>query len=188
MVQALAPGAAAEDKDALKTLTAVEGTPTAGLTAILPVTRWRDAHDFMSVATAKPTAYFLAPDGKTFIPRSDDLLRAYALAPAAAGRPFYVADEFGQRVVAFKVGADGSLSAPKVLAEEGEGGMAVDAQGNVYVAAGQVFVYDPAGKLIDTIEVPERPTSLVFGGKDRQTLFITARTSLYAISTKVKGQ
>ena len=29
------------------------------------------------------------------------------------------------------------------------------------------------------IDVPERPTSLAFGGKDGRTLFILARTSLY---------
>ena len=36
----------------------------------------------------------------------------------------------------------------------------------------------PAGKWIDTIEIPERPLQLVFGGKDGQTLFIPARSSL----------
>ena len=38
------------------------------------------------------------------------------------------------------------------------------------IAAGQIFVYDFAGKQIDTIEVPERPVQLVFGGADRKTL------------------
>ena len=64
-----------------------------------------------------------------------------------------------------------------------EGGECVttDDQGNVYLAAGQIMVFDPSGKRIDTIEVPQRPTSLVFGGPDRKTLFITARSSLYAV-------
>jgi gluconolactonase len=38
------------------------------------------------------------------------------------------------------------------------------------------------------IEVPDRPTSLAFGGGDRKTLFIAARSSLYAVRTKFKGQ
>ncbi len=59
--------------------------------------------------------------------------------------------------------------------------MTTDSHGNVYLAAGQVYVYTPAGKLIDTIEVPERPLQVVFGGKDGRTLFIAARTSLYAV-------
>ena len=44
-----------------------------------------------------------------------------------------------------------------MFAYQGGEGVAVDAQGNVYIAAGQIYVYDPAGTLIDTIEVPERP-------------------------------
>jgi sugar lactone lactonase YvrE len=60
-------------------------------------------------------------------------------------------------------------------------GLAVDANGNVYLAAGQIFVYSPEGKELGVIEVPERPTSLAFGGSDGKTLFITARTSLYSV-------
>ena len=67
-------------------------------------------------------------------------------------------------------------------------GLAVDAQGNVYIAAGQIFVYNPAGKMIETIDVPERPLQLVFGGSDRKTLFIAGRTSLYSVKTRLGGQ
>jgi sugar lactone lactonase YvrE len=58
----------------------------------------------------------------------------------------------------------------------------------VYLAAGQIYVYDPAGKLMDTIEVPERPLQLVFGGADFKTLFIAARTSLYSVRTRYVGR
>jgi sugar lactone lactonase YvrE len=66
--------------------------------------------------------------------------------------------------------------------------VAVDSRGNVYIAAGQVQVYSPAGKLIDTIEVPERPLQLVFGGADHRTLFAPARTSLYSVRTRYPGR
>jgi hypothetical protein len=174
-----------------------------GLVPILPVTRWRDAHDFIEVNTRPTPLQFVSPDGTAFIPVPEnfqgggsaramfstiDLIRAYRLAAAPANRRFYVADEFGQKTWSFSVNPDGSLADPKLFAEEGEAGVVVDAKGNVYVAAGNVFVYDPSGKQIDLIEVPERPTSLVFGGKDRQTLFIAARSSLYAVRTKFKGE
>jgi sugar lactone lactonase YvrE len=110
-----------------------------------------------------------------------DLIRAYGLSPATVSRPFYVADEFGQETWAFEVNPDGSLANPRLFTEEGEAGTAVDARGNVYVAAGQIFVYAPSAKPIAVIAVPERPTSLVFGGQDRQTLFIAARSSLYSV-------
>jgi sugar lactone lactonase YvrE len=64
----------------------------------------------------------------------------------------------------------------------------VDTLGNVYIAAGEIYVYSPAGKLIETIEVPERPVQLVFGGADRRTLFVPARSSLYSVRTRHPGR
>ena len=64
----------------------------------------------------------------------------------------------------------------------------MDAAGNVFLAAGHIYVYNPEGRLIDTIEVPERPVQVVFGGADRRTLFIAARTSLYSVRTRVPGR
>ena len=169
---------------------------------VLPVSRWRDAHDFIKVNTQPAPLHYLSPDGTTFIPMMKDfkstgpmrsfppmvdIVRAYGLAAASTNQPFYVADEFGQKTWAFTVLPDGSLTNPKLFAEEGEAGITTDANGNVYVAAGNIFVFDQSGKQIDLIEVPERPTSLVFGGKDRQTLFIAARSSLYGVRTKFKG-
>jgi sugar lactone lactonase YvrE len=65
--------------------------------------------------------------------------------------------------------------------------LAQDEKGNVYIAAGQVYVYSPAGDLIDTIEVPERPSQLLFGGTSGNTLFVLAGTSLYAVQARYKG-
>jgi len=190
-------------EDEITVLQSVPTIPQPGLTAILPVSRWRDAHDFIDVNTRPPPLQYLSPDHTTFIPATEDfknaglmrssfstvdLVRAYGLAAASTNRPFYVADEFGQKTWAFTVNPDGSLSNPKLFAEEGEAGVTTDVQGNVYVAAGNIFVYDPSGKQIDLIEVPERPTSLVFGGKDRQTLFIVARGCLYGVRSKFKGR
>ena len=176
--------------------------PRPGLTAVLPVNRWRDAHDFIKANAEPLPLHHLSPDGTTFIPvmkdfqstgrmrsfpRAIDITRAYGLAAATTNQPFYVADEFGQKIWKFSVMPDGSLANPGLFAEEGEAGITTDTDGNVYVAAGNVFVFDRFGKQIDLIEVPERPTSLVFGGKDRQTLFIAARSSLYGVRTKFKG-
>ena len=41
---------------------------------------------------------------------------------------------------------------------------------------------------LETIDVPERPANVSLGGPDRKTLFITARTSLYAVKMRVSGQ
>ncbi|HEY5055454.1 MAG TPA: SMP-30/gluconolactonase/LRE family protein, partial [Acidobacteriaceae bacterium] len=70
----------------------------------------------------------------------------------------------------------------------GGSSVVTDAAGNVYVADGQLYLYSPAGKALGVVEVPERPTSLAFGGDDHRTLFIGARGSIFAIQTKVAGR
>ena len=63
-----------------------------------------------------------------------------------------------------------------------------DADGNVYIADGHVSIYDKNGKQIGTLETPERASGLAFGGPDRKTLYIGARTSLYSINAKAAGK
>ena len=117
-----------------------------------------------------------------------DLLRGFGLARAVPGKPFYVSDEAELQTYSATIDPEGTLTNVKLFAEQGGEGLAVDAQGNVYLAAGQILVYNPSGKLIDTIEVPERPLQLVFGGKDGKTLFIPARGSLYSVRTRFAGR
>jgi len=38
------------------------------------------------------------------------------------------------------------------------------------------------------VEIPERPSSLAFGGADKKTLFIGARGSLFSLETVAAGQ
>ena len=62
--------------------------------------------------------------------------------------------------------------------------MAVAANGNVYLANGQVLLYAPDGKQIGQIDVPDRPLQILFGGNDGRTLFILTHHALYAVETK----
>lgn len=177
--------------------------------ALIPGHRWRDEHDFLTITTyskenlpvthssytryyrdnSNPLeSHYVSPDGTTFIPKCNDLRRAYSLRRAIPGYPFFMADEFGQKTYKFSVNPDGSLSNPELFAENGELDVAVDEKGNVYIPAGNIFVYDPSGKLIDEIKVPERPSCVIFGGKDMRTLYITARSSLYKVNTLNRGR
>jgi sugar lactone lactonase YvrE len=169
--------------------------------AVLPVNYWRNENDFVDAVPARKPYQFVSADGSTFIPAGEDfvngalyygtkmadVLRAFGLARAVAGRPFYASDESEQKTYSFSVAPDGSLTNPHLFAEQGGESVAQDIDGNVYIAAGQVYVYNPAGHLIDVIEVPDRPIDIVFGGKDGRTLFILARSSLYAVQTRTKG-
>lgn len=81
----------------------------------------------------------------------------------------------------YEVDKDGRLGKRLFTIPEGSDGMKVDAKGNLYTTHGKVKIYDPSGKLLEQIDVPEGPANLCFGGDDYKTLFITARTSLYSV-------
>jgi len=163
----------------------------AGKDLWLPVSDWRLNRDSL----AHPSADFISPDGTAALPVGQDFLtratswgvksspqiRSFGLGPAVPGKPFYVTDESALRTWKAGVNPDGSLANFQLFAEQGGESVTADSHGNVYIAAGQVYVYDPAGTLIDTIEVPERPIQLVLGGSDHRTLFIAARSSLYSL-------
>ncbi len=188
---------ASADPD-ITVLSAQPAAPRPGMTAALPVSDWR----VNPQALGQPYRQYVSPDGSTFIPAGQDfvsgamswgvkssaLLRGFGLATAEPGKPAYVTSEAEIATWQATVGPDGGMTGFKLFANQGGEGVAVDDNGNVYIAAGQIWVYDPAGRLIDTIEVPERPTQLVFGGKDRKTLFIPARSSLYAVRTRFAGR
>jgi gluconolactonase len=66
--------------------------------------------------------------------------------------------------------------------------MCVDVKGHVYTTSRVgVTVLSPDGKIIGTIETPEPPANCCFGGEEFKTLFITARTSLYAVKLTNRG-
>ncbi|WP_208645521.1 glycosyl hydrolase family 28-related protein [Mucilaginibacter endophyticus] len=152
--------------------------------ALYPAHRWRDYHDFNTVTVNKPTECFVALDGVTIIPAVYDLARSTALAAAYPGKPLYSSDEYDKRTVSTTVSKDGYLSDLKYFAERGEFASATDDKGNVYIADGQIYVYDSAGKQINVIKVPERPTGLAFGSADNNTLYITSHNSLFSVKVK----
>ena len=149
--------------------------------ALYPAHRWRDSHDFDNIVLQVPGRCFVAPDGVTIIPECYDLARSTAVVEAVPGKPLYVSDEYGARTVRMDVQSGCLLANPRIFAEQGEFGSTVDKNGNLYIACGQIVIIDPEGKRIGTIRVPERPSTLQFGGKDDEILFITARSSLYGI-------
>lgn len=152
--------------------------------ALYPSNRWRDSHDFNVISIAKATECFVAPDGKTIIPICYDLARACALSEAFPGKPLYVADEYDKRTVRLITDSNGNLSDLKYFAEKGEFSSVPDKDGNVYIADGEIYVYSPDGKQVNLINIPERPSTIVFGGKDHKELFATGRSGFYRINGK----
>ena len=129
----------------------------------------------------KPTQCFVAPDGVTIIPYYEDLFRCSSIVEAAPGEAIYTLDEYHQRVIRSEVDGRGFLQSSHLFADGGDRSVVTDQAGNVYVANGDVSIFDSTGKPIGTIEVPERPTSLLIAG---DKLYITAVSSLYQVSIK----
>jgi hypothetical protein len=63
-----------------------------------------------------------------------------------------------------------------------------DQGGNSYIACGQVYIYNGDGNQIGMLGLPERPGRLAFGGPDKKTLYIGARTSIYAVRIKLASK
>jgi gluconolactonase len=123
-----------------------------------------------------------------------DLAMPNGIVFSPGGSRLYVADTGGHKrhpdskfhdypdtVTCYAVSKKGKLGKKLFTIDEGSDGMAVDVKGNLYLTHGQVQVYDADGKKLETIEVPEKPANVCFGGKDYKTLFITARSSLYQV-------
>jgi hypothetical protein len=170
--------------------------PRPGMTPVRALDTWESD----AIATPRPYQY-ISPDGSIFIPAADDfvegtlswgtkmadILHAFGLAKAIPGHPFYVSDEAQEKTYKVNVTDSGTISDMQLFTDAGGESVAQDQAGNVYLAAGQVEVFSPDGKLIGRIDVPERPIDLVFGGPDHSTLFILTHASLYAVRTKVPG-
>ena len=134
----------------------------------------------------KRGVYYLNPDGKV-IRVIDDYKQPNGLIGTPDGKTLYVSDINDGKIWKYTINADGTLSNKTFFAPEGSDGMTIDKQGNVYLTNKAVSVLDPTGKKIAAIEVPETPSNVCFGGKKRNILFITARTSVYTLKMKMKG-
>jgi gluconolactonase len=131
--------------------------------------------------------YYLTPDRKKVIRVIDDMTRPNGLIGTPDSKKLYVADHGGGKTFVYTINKDGTLTDKKLFAPEGSDGMTIDNEGNIYLTTNVVAVYDKDGRKIEEIKIPEGPANVSFGGKDRKTLFITARTSLYSVVMRVQG-
>jgi gluconolactonase len=98
----------------------------------------------------------------------------------------YVSDTGTHKIYVWDVVADTAIARKRTLAtmKGGADGMKVDSAGNIFSAGpGGIWVFSPAGAVLDTILVPETTTNCAWGDADRRTLYITAGGSVYRIRT-----
>lgn len=130
--------------------------------------------------------YYLNPEGN--VSRViDDYKQPNGLIGTPDGKTLYVSDINDRKIWKYDIQTDGTLTNKTFFAPEGSDGMTIDQQGNVYLTNKVVSVFNSKGENIAKIEVPEQPSNVCFGGKKRNVLFITARTSVYTLKMNTKG-
>lgn len=131
--------------------------------------------------------YYLSPDRKKLTPVIYDMGKPNGIVGTPDCKRLYVTDWVDKMTFVYTINPDGTVGDKKLFAPEGDDGLTIDSEGNVYLTGNAVTVYQPDGFKIDTIEVPETPANLIFYGRDKQQLFITARTSVYSVRLKTRG-
>jgi gluconolactonase len=141
---------------------------------------------------AMPNGILLSPDGKTlYINNCYDDESWYP-----------VNSEKENFVWAYDVNDDGTLSNMRKFAElrltgnvldrkgksSGADGMAIDKNGNIYVATyAGVQIFDAQGTFIGIINLPSFPVNLCFGDEDMKSLYIVSYDKVYKITTLMEG-
>ena len=70
----------------------------------------------------------------------------------------------------------------------GSDGMTIDDVGNVYLTNHGVTAFDPTGKKVMHVDIPQSWTGNVcFAGKGSHTLFLTASKAIYSLQMKTAG-
>lgn len=131
------------------------------------------------------------PKSKTLTPVVKDFDKPNGLCFSPDEKKLYIADSGKPRHIrVFQVRNDHSLGDGAVFAvidKGGPDGIRCDEAGRVWSSTGDgAQVFGPDGKLIARILLPESAANLAFGGPDGKTLYLTARTSLYAVPTLVR--
>jgi len=134
------------------------------------------------------SVYYLPPHKNELITVDGGTVKPNGIVGTPDGKWLYVADMGKWKTYRYEINKDGTLKNKQEFANEASDGMTIDEKGDIYLTGRGVSVYNPEGKSIGHIDIPEAWTSnICFGGKNRRILFITASKSIYIIPTLVKG-
>ncbi len=134
--------------------------------------------------------FYFSPDGELKLV-ADDFYKSNGLQGTVDGKWLYVSDYIENKVYRYQLLEPGKLGERSVFAEYRCDGMTLDEKGNLYLCTGNqgygIVVFDSQGQELGKIELPENPVNVCFGGKDYQTLFISATSGFYSLEMAVRG-
>ncbi len=143
--------------------------------------------------TGKDSVYYLNPSGK-LVQVVDDIKRPNGITLSLDGKTLYVASYNAHEVWAYSVQPDGTVENGRMFCswkprpKRGADGLTIDALGNLYCAGSdKLWVWNPKGKLISTIDLPALACNCAFGDKDGRGLYVSTFTTLYRIRMNVAG-
>ena len=132
--------------------------------------------------------YVYILDTKGLRPVATNLKQPNGIVGTPDGRTLFVSDIGAGETFRYRIAEDGGLEDRTPFCKLGSDGMTLDEKGNLYLTGRGVTIFDPSGKEIDHIDIPEAWTANVtFAGRDRKTLFITASKGVYTMRMRVKG-
>lgn len=123
--------------------------------------------------------YYVNREGK--VSSIGENIRTNGITLSRDEKTLYVTN--GGTLVAFDVAADGSVKNQRDFAKLEAGGngdgMAIDAEGRLYVTSGPgVQVFSADGKYLGVIPTPRSVISAAFSGKDKKTLYVVGAGAL----------
>lgn len=141
------------------------------------------------------------PDSKKLMVVAGDINRPNGLAFSPDESKLYIVEAgVSPRVIrSYDVVGGGTELAHggTLITAEADGtpdGLRVDVDGNLWVGWGMgaegldgVSVFNPQGKLIGRIDLPERCANLCFGGRHRNRLFMCGSTSVFSLFVNTQG-
>jgi gluconolactonase len=144
----------------------------------------------------KTCVYCIALDGK--VKRLiDNLTQPNGVILSLDEKTLYVIPTGPAEMMAYPIEEPGKLGPGRVFCTlrgrdgkpgTGGDGLTIDAKGNLYITSELgIQIFDTSGKFLGLLSFPEQPANATFGGVDRKTLYVTARTSLYTVRMEATG-
>ncbi|MEM9828012.1 MAG: SMP-30/gluconolactonase/LRE family protein [Planctomycetota bacterium] len=142
-------------------------------------------------------AYYVTSKGEvTRLTKAIPAPNGIALSPDE--KRLYVAPTQQSTMLVYDVDAPGKVSGGRKFCQltqvpggrnQGSDGIAVDVRGNVYfTTAVGVEVVSPAGQSLAIIDFPKQPANVTFVGRDKKTMVVTARDTVYKVPMPIAGK